>query len=189
MIGKAAAVLTSRLLKLVFQGSLIHADAHAGDFQGALQMLKPEKNIAVQLPVVIVRRTSVMGLAAGQFVANLHQEHTAVLPGNQVFPCLRSVIRIQVLKLLAGDKVNIFGKMFDSLRVFIPHLMLHVLDNFEDLPHRILQGVQGALLLCNDTFPVPLVHITGVKVIQLLVPADGVHVGVKSLARLKAVFL
>ena len=79
--------------------------------------------------------------------------------------------------------------MFDSLRVFIPHLMLHVLDNFEDLPHRILQGVQGALLLCNDTFPVPLVHITGVKVIQLLVPADGVHVGVKSLARLKAVFL
>ena len=39
MIGQAAAVFTSCLLQLVFQGSLIHTDTHAGDFQGALQML------------------------------------------------------------------------------------------------------------------------------------------------------
>ena len=37
--------------------------------------------------------------------------------------------------------------------------------------------------------PVPLVHIDGVEVVQLLVPADGVHVAVQALAHAEAVVL
>ena len=152
-------------------------------------MFKPEQDIPVQAPVIIVRRPPVMGFAAGELVADLHQEHTSVLLCNQVFPFLGSVVRIQVLQFLGGDEENVLGKMLDRFRIFVPHLVLHVLDDFENLADRVHQRIQAALLLCDHTFPVPLVHITGVQVIQLLIPADCVHVGVEAFTGLKAVLL
>ena len=41
----------------------------------------------------------------------------------------------------------------------------------------------------DDLFPVPLIHIDGVEVVQLLVAADGVHVAVQALAHPEAVVL
>ena len=67
--------------------------------------------------------------------------------------------------------------------------MLHVLDDLEDGLHGGFQGFDGALLFGDDLLPVPLVYVAGVEVVKLLIAADGVHVGVKAFARLKAVFL
>ena len=34
----------------------------------------------------------------------------------------------------------------------------------------------------NDLFPVPLVYIDGVDVVQILIPANGVHIGIQAVA-------
>ena len=60
--------------------------------------------------------------------------------------------------------------------------MLHVLDDAEDVGRGLAQGLLGALVLGDDLLPVPLVHIARVQVVELLVAADGVHVGVDALA-------
>ena len=106
-----------------------------------------------------------MGLAAGQLVADLHEEDAAVLLGNQVFPLLGRLVGVEILKLLGGDEENVLRKVLYGLRIFVPHLMLHVLDNLKDFPHRVHQGVKGALLAGDDPLPVPLVHIAGVEIV------------------------
>ena len=152
-------------------------------------MFKPEQDIPVQAPVIIVRRPPVMGHTARKPVADLHQEHTSMLLCDQVLPLLGSAVRIQILQFLGGDEENVLGKVLYRFWIFVPHLVLHVLDDLEYLTDRVHQGIQAALLLCDHTFPVPLVHITGVQVIQLLIPADCVHVGVKAFTGFKAVLL
>ena len=67
--------------------------------------------------------------------------------------------------------------------------MLHMFDDLKDLTHCFHQGFSGALLLSDYLFPVPLIYIAGVQIVQLLVPADGVHVGIKAFPWLKSVFL
>ena len=53
--------------------------------------------------------------------------------------------------------------------------------------HRRLEVIHGAFLGGDNLFPVPLVHIDRVDIIQFLIPTDGVHIGIQSLAGLKAV--
>ena len=45
-----------------------------------------------------------------------------------------------------------------------------------------LQVVQIPILPGDDLLPVPLVHIDGVDIVQLLIPTDGVHIGVQAVA-------
>ena len=56
-----------------------HADAHAAQLIAALQQIVPEQQVAVQIPVVVVRSAAVVGLAALQRGTDLHQEGGAVL--------------------------------------------------------------------------------------------------------------
>ena len=79
--------------------------------------------------------------------------------------------------------------MFRGIRIFVPDLMLHMLDDLKDCIHGLLQGFNGALFFGDDLFPVPLVYIAGVEIIQLLITADRVHIGVKTFARLKIILL
>ena len=58
-----------------------------------------------------------------------------------------------------------------------------------DAAHHVFQVGLVAVLHCDDLFPVPLIHIDRVEVIQLLVPADSVHVAVQTLAHAEAVVL
>ena len=101
-------------------------------------MFEPEQDVAVQLPVVVVRRPAVVGLAAFQLVADLHEEHAAVLAADQILALLGRFVRISVLQFLGSDKVNVLGQVLGCLWVFVPHLVLHVLDDLEDLAHRLL---------------------------------------------------
>ena len=73
-----------------------------------------------------------MRFSAGKLITNLHKENTAVFFCDQVFPLFWSFIRIHILQLLGCNKENIIWKMFYSLGVFVPYLMLHMLDNFEN---------------------------------------------------------
>ena len=58
------------------------------------------------------------------------------------------------------------------------------LDNATD---GVLQRVGVALVLCDNAFPVPLVHVNGVQVIGLFVATDSVHVADQAAADGKVV--
>ena len=47
MEGQLPAVVAARQGQLFIQAFRVHTDAHAADFQGALQGLVPEKQVAV----------------------------------------------------------------------------------------------------------------------------------------------
>ena len=47
--------------------------------------------------------------------------------------------------------------------------------------HRLLQVFQGTVPGRHDLFPVPLVYIDGVEIVQGLVSPDGIHVGIEPL--------
>ena len=52
-------------------------------------------------------------------------------------------------------------KVVDCVRVLIPDLVLHVLDNLKDGSDCLFQCFDGTILFCNDLFPIPLVYIAG----------------------------
>ena len=56
-----------------------------------------------------------------------------------------------------------------------------MLERFVNVAYRLLEVVLISLLARDDLFPVPLVDKHGMNVVSVLVAADGVHVGVKSL--------
>ena len=52
-----------------------------------------------------------------------------------------------------------------------------------------LQIVHRPVFQVDDFFPVPLVHVDGVQVVHVLIPADGVHVGVQAVAHVEIIAL
>ena len=62
-------------------------------------------------------------------------------------------------------------------------------DGGDDIAHGALEISDVAVVRGDDLFPVPLVHIDGVEVVDLFVAADGVHVGEQALADLEVVAL
>ena len=132
-----------------------------------------------------------MGLAALQGSTDLHQEGGAVLLYKGVLALLRGQVRVLVLQLLGGDKGHVGGVQGQILQLGEHGVQVHLggADGRHDGAHHVLQVGLAAVLLADDLLPVPLVHINGVEVVQLLVPADGVHVAVQALAHPEAVVL
>ena len=128
-----------------------------------------------------------MRLATFQFVTDLHQKYTAVFLGDQVLALLRGLVRIKLLKFLGGDEGDVVRKLFYCLRVLVPHLMLHVLDDLEDCANSLLKCLDRALFAGDNALPVPLVDVAGVQVVKLLVTADCVHVRVETFPWLEAI--
>ena len=97
---QGAAVIAARHGQLLVHALRADADAHAAQLVAALQRVIPEQQVAVQIPVVIVRGAAVMGLAAAQGCTDLHQEGGAVLLDKGIFPLLRGQIGVLILQLL-----------------------------------------------------------------------------------------
>ena len=45
-----------------------------------------------------------------------------------------------------------------------------------------------AVLFQDDFFPVPLIHVDGVDIVGVLIPADGAHVSIETLADVEDVY-
>ena len=118
----------------------------------------------------------------------LHENRTA-LARNRIFALLRAELRVALQKLFGSDEGDFPREAVAGIRVLIPDLMLHVLDDGVDALHGVLEYLKASVFLPEHTFPVPLVHIEGVEVIRRLVAADCVHIGVEAFARLKAIAL
>ena len=123
-----------------------------------------------------------MLLPGGQKAADLHQEYSSLFFRDLIFPLLRRQPGITVLQLLGGHKGNLLRQDALDIIIFICHpFFCHAQRGINGL-HHCLQRLLISLLLRNDLFPVPLIHINGVDIIGILIPADGVHIGIKTLA-------
>ena len=96
---------------------------------------------------------------------------------------------VEVLKLLGGDEADLPAETHGQLRVENLDAREGVADRLNNACDRLLEVVDRAGFGRDDLFPVPLVDVNGVQVIHFFITADGVHIGIKALARLKAVFV
>ena len=109
-----------------------------------------------------------------------------------VLALLGAELGIHILKLLRGDEGDAALKLsrLCKLRVDGLHGVLRVADRGDDIHNGGLEIVKISVFRQDDLFPVPLINIDGVEIIQhVLVAADGVHVGVQSLSGVEAVSL
>ncbi len=143
----------------------------------------PHQQVAVEAPVVIVGGPAVMGLAGLQRPADTHEECGGVLPHPEILPLLGGQVRPAVLQLLTGDEghLPVQRGQGSQLGEYRAQGGLGVRQGSHDGGDGGLQIVRVAVPGGDDLLPVPLVHVDRVNVVQLLVPADGVHVGVQPL--------
>src|SRR5699024_10536622 len=186
---KIPAVFAAGFLKLDLQSLLVHTDTHGGKLGGNIQYRIVYKDVAVQLPVVIVRGASVVALCVAQDLAYLHKEDCVFLLDDLIFPNLGSTVRIHVHKLLGGDESDLSGKDLLDIIVLYGHIFLCLAQDAVDGAYRADERRHGAFFSGDDLLPVPLIHIYGMDVVQILVSPDGDHVCIQSLALGKTVFL
>ena len=102
--GQGSAIIAARQRQLAIHRFGIHANAHAGNFKGSAQNGVPEQDIAVQRPIIVVRRTAVVRLAGFQLAADLRQQHGAMLFEERIFTIAgHGDIGEHVLQFLCGD--------------------------------------------------------------------------------------
>ena len=172
--------LTAADLQLFPERIGIHADTHGGNLQGNVQQGIVKQDVSVQAPVIIVRGAAVMGLAAAEGAAYLHEEYGAVFLCGDVFAFFRGFVRIFILQLLGGnegDGVRQFGLdmgIVGADKAF--SLAEGQVDAVDDVPQELLIPLGRR----HDALPVPLVHKDGMDIIGFLIPADGVHIRVKA---------
>ena len=106
VVGEGGAVCAVGCDQLFHHGIGVHADTHAGYFERTAERLEPEQDIAVQAPVVVVRRASVMRLAVRQGAADFADEDGSVLFGDEILSFLsRPVIK----KISSGRRYTASG--------------------------------------------------------------------------------
>ena len=107
-----------------------------------------------------------------------------------VFALLGGKPGVEVLQLLRRDKSHITVKMdVLQLRKLPAQLIRGRADCIHDVTDGLPQKIQRALFSGNNALPVPLVYIDAVQVVQLLITADGVHIGHKALTGAIAVLV
>ena len=129
-----------------------------------------------------------MRLTMAQLTSDADDEHCAVLLGNGMLALLRREVGVHLHQLFGMDEVNLLGERRLQLGV---HLIYHVFGaqhSCIDALYNLLEEVYVAVLLTDDTLPVPLVHIERVQVAQLLIGTDSVHVGIDAIALGDVVF-
>ena len=189
MEGQIAAVVAAGQRQLPVERSFVDADAHGGDLKRAFQHGIPHQNIAVERPVVIVRRAPVVGLAGAELAADLHEEHCVMLAHDGVFALLGREVGVFVLQLLRGDEKYLAVELGMQAREGDAQRIVRLDDGADDVAHRALEIGDVAVTGVDDFFPVPLVDLDRVDVVDLLVTADRVHIGEEPLADIELIAL
>ncbi len=159
MEGKLPAVLAAGGGQLAVQGGSVHADTHGGDLKRFPEDGIPHQDVAVQLPIVIVRRASVVALAGLQGLADLHQKDGAVSAADFAFPFRGGQVREPVLQLLGGDEIDVAVRPEGENGVVIPESGGCITDGPHDGPDGILEVLKIPVPGIDMFFPIPLVHV------------------------------
>ena len=125
-----------------------------------------------------------------QLAADLHDQRRAVCAQECVLAILRvGQVRVHVLQFLRGDARHFATQLHADAGKLPAQAVGHVHDAVHDLLRGALERVECAILARDDLFPVPLVHVDRVEVVQLLVASDGVHIGVQAAAHVEIIAL
>jgi hypothetical protein len=120
--------------------------------------------------------------------ADLHKEDSAFFTGDPIFTFLRCAVRIHVKKLLSCDKEDILWKDLLDVVILYSHVFLGFTKDTVNGAYGFLENFNGTLFFGDDLFPVPLVYVNGVDIVQIFIPADCYHICVKTLSVRKSVF-
>ena len=118
-----------------------------------------------------------MLLAIAQLGADTDNEDCTILLADGILALLGRKGGVALQKLLGVDKGNLLGQERLNLRVCLADMVLGTQNGAVDTLHNLLKILHRAALLGHNTFPVPLVNIQRVEVVQLLVGTNGVHIG------------
>jgi len=171
-----AALFATGNRQLACQRLGVHADTHAADLERAAERLMPEQQVAVQRPVIVVGRAAIVRFAGSQRRADALDERGMVLGHELVLALLGRQVGVQVLEFLRGDEGDVSIELGFELRVIPLQLVERAANRGDDAAHHFLQILGVTLRLQHDLFPVPLVDVNGMQVVELLVAADGVHI-------------
>ena len=111
-----------------------------------------------------------------------------MLLGYRIFSFLRCFVRIHIFQFLRRDEKDFVRNFRLNVSVKSVYIVAEVLNRIVNGRNRFFQIFFGSLFLCDNFFPVPLVNINGMKVIEVFVSSDGVHIGVDAVSRLDSVF-
>ena len=114
--------------------------------------------------------------------ADLHDASSVVFFDVGIFPLGRGQIGIDILQLLTGDKGNLRIQFHPQLGIPDMQPVIGVADRPDDGPDDQLQVFQISVFPGNNFLPVPLVYVDGMDIIQIFIPADGVHICVQAIA-------
>ena len=82
------------------------------------------------------------------------------------------------------NEVYLFRKERFQLGIGFTGKKLRTEDGRTDAPDDTFQITACPVVFRDDRFPVPLIHVQRMEVVQFLVGTDGIHVGINAIARL-----
>src|SRR5699024_7433778 len=181
------AIHASAFFQLRKQRHGINTDAHAGDLYGLIDHWIIDQDIAVERPVIIIRRAAIMRDAAFQLIADLHDTGAAMCLSKFIFALFRRQMRILILKFLRSDERDLFFDDWFKILKYLAQLLLCLLQRLHDLFHRLLQMLERAVFRADDLLPVPLIDIDRVQIVDDLISADGIHISIDAFIYLEAI--
>ena len=185
------AFLGSGDLELPHHLILVYPNPHGGKFGCTLQNSVPDDDITIQsfisihgfsTPVIIVRSAPVVGFTVGQVCSDPNNEYGAKFLCNFILAFLAGQIGILFIKLLGMDEADFLGQLRHDDRIESMEEKFTSLHIIPHLPDCIFQCIQGSLAGQNGFFPIPLVHIYRMQVIQLLIGSECIHIGIDTIA-------
>ncbi len=161
-------ILLTLNLQLSQQALLVHTNTHRAKLKGATKHRIPNQDIAIQstlailgnrVPIIIVGSSAVVLLAIRQLSANTLQEHGTILLADSILALLRTKVGIHLQQILSMNKMDASRQERLQHRECLARQILRAANGSINALHHILQESYRAILLVDNSLPVPLVHI------------------------------
>ena len=166
----------------------IHPYAHRRNLERATEHVVIEHYVSVKRPVVVIGRSAVVFFAVAHFAAYLHYEHGFLFLRYCVFTFLNAHSGIPFKQFLRRDKIHVSADSERDGRINRVERFFGIGNRTHDFNHRFFEKFRVSVRSRNYFFPIPLVHEHRMQIIDVIVAAYGVHIGINSLSGFVTVF-
>ena len=103
-----------------------------------------------------------------QHASDLFDEDSFFFFRDGVFPFLWRLVRIQILQFLRCDEEDLIGKVCPQITVQSVNVVVEIFQRVVQCRNCFLQIFFCSVFLRDDFFPVPLIHIDRMEIVQFL---------------------
>mmetsp|Transcript_14592 Transcript_14592/g.26439 ORF Transcript_14592/g.26439 Transcript_14592/m.26439 type:complete len:238 (-) Transcript_14592:234-947(-) len=178
MPGHLFAVLAFANFELLLHRCRVDTNTHRRELKRLLEDGVPDKDIAVEAvspigtlgnPIVVVWGTTVMAKSAISLeTTNSHEEDSAVLFTDNVFTLLGSSCWVFLDEVIGRHKSDFSRKLgLDS--IFLADELFRIVDSLIDSFYRILEVFHVTVFGGNVLFPIPLINVERMSVVNIVV--------------------